>query len=373
MLLLSLTVRWLLGWLLGGRLPTLDDTAGGTPRVASPADISIVIPARNEAHSLPGLLRSLNEQTIAAVEVIVVDDHSTDDTAGAAARGGAIVIQSATLPAGWLGKPWACAQGAAAATGHILVFLDADTTAGPRFVAMMQRALGESRGLVSVAPYHQTQRAYEMASALFNLVSMMGVGALSMWRGARVTGAFGPCLAIRATDYAAIGGHEAVRHEVVDDVALARICRRHDMPVKNLAGTSYLRYRMYPHGAAQLIEGWSKNFAAGAAATPPLRLLAIAAWISGLIETGAVTIAGVITLLLEGAAPSWPHVVFYGLFAVQLWWMLRRIGNHHAIAWLHPIAAFAFVAICARSVLLQWRGEATWKGRRVATARQRPS
>jgi len=183
-----------------------------------------------------------------------------------------------------------------------------------------------------------------------------------------VTGAFGPCLAIRATDYAAIGGHEAVRHEVVEDVALARMCSRHGMPVMNLAGTSYLRFRMYPHGPAQLVEGWSKNFAAGSAATPPLRLFAIAAWLSGVIEAGMVTIAGLISVLLGGAAPSWPHVIFYGLFAMQLWWMLRRIGNHHAIAWVHPFATLTFLAICARSALLQWRGEITWKGRKISTA-----
>jgi 4,4'-diaponeurosporenoate glycosyltransferase len=352
----GLTARWLAGWYLGGRLPTLEP-ASATSSTAPSARVSLVIPARNEAAVVPALLRSLRQQTVSPLEVIVVDDHSTDHTAAAAALGEATVITAAALPDGWLGKPWACAQGAAAASGDILVFLDADTVAGPELLQRLAAAVERSRGLVSVAPYHDTRRAYELASALFNLVAMMGVGASSLRREARVTGAFGPCIAMRADDYRSIGGHGAVRNEVLEDVALARVCRQRQLPVTNVAGTSHLRYRMYPDGIAQLIEGWSKNFAAGAATTPPLRLAAIVAWLSGLIE------AGVMALTL-----SRTHLVFYALFAFQLWFLLRRIGNHSAIAWFHPLASLMFLLISARSAFLQLRGEVTWKGRRIRTS-----
>jgi 4,4'-diaponeurosporenoate glycosyltransferase len=214
------------------------------------------------------------------------------------------------------------------------------------------------RGMVSVAPYHQTERVYESASALFNLVAVMGVGASSLGR-SRVTGAFGPCIAMRAADYAAIGGHGSVRREVLEDVALARSCERHRIPVVNVAGGGDLRYRMYPDGPAQLIEGWSKNFAAGAAGTPAVRLIAIIAWLSGAIESG-----------LMAASGGTVHVVFYILFALQLKVMLRRIGNYSRVAWLHPIATAAFVAICLRSALLQWHGQVTWKGRTIPVGRR---
>jgi 4,4'-diaponeurosporenoate glycosyltransferase len=283
-----------------------------------------------------------------------------------AMRHGARVVASAEIPAGWLGKPWACAQGAAIASGDVLVFLDADTTAGPELLARLPAAVQRTRGLVSVAPYHQTERAYELASALFNLVAFIGVGASSLRRRARVTGAFGPCIAIRADTYAAIGGHGAVRGEVLEDVALARVCERHAIPVVNVAGAADLRYRMYPGGPAQLVEGWSKNFAAGAAGTPLPRLIAIVAWLSGMMETGVMVLAGAGRALLGGPGPSWEYVLFYILFAVQLGILLRRLGNHSAIAWVHPIATLAFVAIFIRSTALQLRGEVTWKGRTIA-------
>jgi 4,4'-diaponeurosporenoate glycosyltransferase len=351
---ISLAVRWMAGWYLGGRLPTLRSLSDGG---ATHATVSVIVPARNEAASLPGLLGSLRAQTTPPREVIVVDDHSSDATSRIAAEGGATVLASAPLPAGWLGKPWACAQGAAAATGDILVFLDADTVAGPECIGRLAAAVSRVCGLVSVAPYHQTERLHESASALFNLVAVMGVGASSLGR-SRATGAFGPCIAIRAAHYETIGGHLGVRHEVLEDIALARACERQAIPVVNVAGAGDLRYRMHPDGPAQLIEGWSKNFAAGAAATPPARLIAIVAWLSGAIESGLMAASG-------GAV----HVVFYILFAVQLKFMLGRIGNYSRVAWLHPVATLTLVAICLRSALLQWRGQVTWKGRTIPVGR----
>lgn len=290
-------------------------------------------------------------QSLTPLEIIVVDDHSIDATREIASRAGVVVLAAKPLPPGWLGKPWACAQGAAVASGDVLVFLDADTVAGEDLLARLVFALEPSPGVVSVAPYHHTEHAYESASALFNLVALMGVGATSINRRARVSGAFGPCIAFRVDDYARVGGHRAVRAEVLEDVALAQACAQHSIPVRNVAGSTDLRYRMYPDGLVQLVEGWSKNFAAGARGTPPLRLVAIVAWLSGMIEVGLLTLV------------SWPHALFYLLYAFQLKWMLRRIGNFSAIAWLHPAAVLALLGISLRSAWLQRRGSVTWKGR----------
>ena len=90
-------------------------------------NLSIIIPARNEEQNLPVLLCSINAQTVKPPEVIVVDDGSTDRTAEVAREFGAAVIASKPLPDGWRGKTWACQQGAQAATGDLLLFLDADT------------------------------------------------------------------------------------------------------------------------------------------------------------------------------------------------------------------------------------------------------
>jgi 4,4'-diaponeurosporenoate glycosyltransferase len=366
----TLALRWFAGWYLGGRAPTLHGAARSHDTHAADGStrISVVIPARNEAASLPALLRSLSAQTCEPAQVIVVDDQSTDATATIAEAAGATVLRSTAIPEGWIGKPWACAQGAAIATGDVLVFLDADTVASPDFLRRLTLLVRNSRGLVSVAPYHEVRRPYELASALFNLVALMGVGASSLRSNARMIGAFGPCIAMRADDYSTIGGHAGVRCDVLEDMALARACSEHGLPVLNVVGGQDLKYRMYPRGFSQLVEGWSKNFAAGARSTPVLRMLAIVAWMSGLIESGLVTSVGIVSMFGGGAGMSWPHALFYVLFALQLWSMLRRLGNLGAVAIVHPVAVVAFLGICAHSAILQRRGAVTWKERTIAIA-----
>jgi hypothetical protein len=331
----------------------------------------VIVPSRNEVAALPALLASLSRQTRAPHEVIVVDDESDDGTGAVAEAYGVTVIRAGERPEGWLGKPWACHRGAAAATGEVLLFLDADTDAAPGFLRALAPLATTSRGLVSVAPFHQTAAGYEQASALFNLVAAMGTGMTSIRRNAAVAGAFGPCIAMRAADYAAVGGHAVVRGDVLEDVGLAERVQWGGRPVVNVAGGRLLRYRMYGAGPMQLVEGWSKNFAAGAGRTPFLRFLGIAAWLSGLIESGWWTVGSVAGAAVGAAPASWTHVCFYALFAGQLLFLFRRIGSFAPAAWLHPLASAAFLCVCARSVTLALRGEVTWKGRRITRAGRR--
>jgi 4,4'-diaponeurosporenoate glycosyltransferase len=118
-----------LGWYLMWRIPT------ATPSNPIPSGtwerVSIVIPARNEEHRIAPLLRSIQEQQLPIGDILVVDDESTDGTAEIARSLGATVIPSRPLPSGWRGKSWASHQGAQAAKGDLLVFLDADTSLEP--------------------------------------------------------------------------------------------------------------------------------------------------------------------------------------------------------------------------------------------------
>ncbi|HSH58329.1 MAG TPA: glycosyltransferase family 2 protein, partial [Acidimicrobiales bacterium] len=262
-----------LGWLAGTWLlwrvprcrPLLDDRASAG---LEPGGVSVVVPARDEEETLPRLLHSLRDEVPVASRVLVVDDHSSDATARVAAEGEATVVACDPLPRGWTGKSWACWTGVKSTNGAVLVFLDADTELEPGGLA---RVLAEHRrrgGLVSVQPFHRTERPYEAFSAFFNLVSMMGVEAFTPLSGRRsATGAFGPCLVCSREDYLCAGGHQAVAGEVVEDVALARQFAAAGLPVTCLGGEGTIRFRMYPGGPAHLVEGWTKNFAAGAAHT----------------------------------------------------------------------------------------------------------
>jgi 4,4'-diaponeurosporenoate glycosyltransferase len=336
--------------------------------------LSVVIPARDEAATLPALLGSIARAGGPALEVIVVDDASTDGTGEVATSFGATVLRLDGPPPGWAGKPHACARGADAANGDLLVFLDADVRLLPgslsRLVAAHTAAGG---GLVSVQPYHRVERPYEELSAMFNTVSMIGGAAFAPWPRPRRPVAYGPCLVTSTDDYRAAGGHAAVRAEVVEDIALARAYRRAGLGVDCRVGAGAVEFRMYPGGVRQLAEGWTKNIAAGAGGTDPVGLVA-GVWF--VAACAAVAVAP-IALAVRGARADVGDVVEVVMawlaVTVVFGWILHRIGSFRRwTAILHPVATFAFVWVFVRSL---WatvvRRQVRWRGRDVAVGRSR--
>jgi 4,4'-diaponeurosporenoate glycosyltransferase len=362
---LLLAVTWVIGWLLCWRLPLLPPAAG---RAAS-GRISVIVPARNEAARLPRLLAALRSQSRPADEVVVVDDASTDDTAAVATAGGAHVIAAPPLPDGWTGKTWACWAGAGHATGDVLVFLDADTEPAPDLVARLVEAVergGDHLGLVSVMPYHRMERLYERLSAFFSVISVMGIGAASARRSAPVTGAYGPCLACTGHDYEALGGHQAVRAAIVDDVALAQRFRAEGLPVRVFGGRGVIRFRLYGSGLRDLVEGWSKNFASGAGSTPLARFLLVFAWVVGVGTAAQAPIREAVAAVAGWSGPGVVLWMGYAAFAVQLAIMLRPLGNYSWASLLFPVPLAAWFVIFFRSIIATARGQVRWKGRTVS-------
>ncbi|HEX6656499.1 MAG TPA: glycosyltransferase family 2 protein, partial [Ilumatobacter sp.] len=237
--------------------------------------VSVVVPARNEAATLPALLRSLDHGRALVREVIVVDDNSSDDTATVASVHGATVVRlDREPPPGWTGKNHACASGAALASAPLLLFLDADVVLEENAVARFVCAHAAHGGLVSVQPYHTVTNRYEELSAGCNIVSMMGSGAFAAWRSRARPAAFGPSLMTSADDYARVGGHACVRGEVVEDICLAQRYADEGLPVSVFLGYDAVSFRMYPRGLRQLVEGWTKNLALGARSAQPIAVAA---------------------------------------------------------------------------------------------------
>ena len=356
-----LAVTWVIGWLLCWRLPRLPAASGSTPV----RRVSVIVPARNEAARLPGLLAALARQTRPAGEVLVVDDDSGDATAAVAAAAGADVVAAPPLPDGWTGKTWACWTGAQRASGDVLVFLDADTEPEPDLLARLVDAIDRRRGLLSVMPYHRMRRQYERLSAFFSVISLMGIGAASARRSAPVTGAYGPCLACDRREYDAVGGHDSIRGAVVDDVALAQQFRRAGLPVVVAGGRGAVRFRLYGGGLGDLVEGWSKNFASGAGSTPPVRFLLVFAWVVGVGTAAQAPVREAVAKFAGWSGPGPVLWVGFVAFVVQLAVQLRPLGNYSWASVLFPIPLAAWFVIFFRSILLTARGQVRWKGRSV--------
>ncbi len=316
--------------------------------------MAVVVPARDEATTLPRLLGGLAAQRRPADELVVVDDESTDETVLVAEAGGARVLTGAELPDGWAGKPWACAQGAGATAAERLVFLDADVELDPEALTDLLATHDRVGGLLSVVPRHRVERLYEHLSVVPNVVSVMGAGA-ALPRPARSPSAFGPCLVCHREDYDRVGGHATVAASVLEDVDLGRRFRAAGLPVTVLGGRDRIGYRMYPGGVRPLVEGWTKNLAGGAGRIPVWRSTATALWVTALL--------GVLTVLPDGGLGA---LTAYGLAAAQVEVLARRVGAFRAgVGLAHPVLSLAFLVLFVGALVLAVRGQVRWKGRQV--------
>ncbi|UDY37728.1 glycosyltransferase [Dermatobacter hominis] len=352
-------IGWLLGWWAFGRPRRVGTLPAGS---ATTGPVTVVVPARDEALSIGGVLDDLLASRPAPDRIVVVDDHSTDATAAiAAARPGVEVAAAPPLPAGWAGKCWACHTGALGVEDGTLVFADADVRLAPDALGRVVAHGQATGGLVSVQPWHVTGRPYEQASAMFNVIAIMG-SAAGARGGADATAAFGPLMSTSVEDYRAVGGHAAVRDQAAEDLALGRRYRDAGLGSRLLVGGRAVRFRMYPGGPRQLVEGWTKNFATGAGSTRLLRLLAVVAWIAAL-GTGALLLVDG----LRGERSLAVGAVAYAAMVAQVAVLFRAVGRFGPLsAALYPLHLVVFVLVFVRSL---WsthvRREVRWRGRTI--------
>jgi len=246
---------------------TLADSPPTDPLPDPPPSLSVVIPARNEASNIEACIRSvLASGWPGALEVVCIDDRSTDDTGPILARLAALdprirIVAGRDPPEGWLGKPHALHLAQAAATGTWLLFLDADVRVAPDG---LRRLLG--RVLAQGA---------EMASALGRLtVDSFWERVVQTRMGAVIAGgnplpevndpeheralANGQCLLFSRDAYDRLGGHEAIRGSVLDDVDFAKRAKAEKVRYRLYYGPGVFSCRMYT-GLREIWHGWTKN------------------------------------------------------------------------------------------------------------------
>ncbi|WP_139998596.1 glycosyltransferase [Paenibacillus paridis] len=324
--------------------------------------VSVIIPARNEAHNLHILLPLLMEQTRLPYEIIVVDDGSEDATAETAAAYGVVVHKAQPLPQGWIGKSWACWQGANVSKGAWLVFIDADTRPMPQFLEQMHKQLQQTDGLITVQPGHDVPSFREQCSAFFNLVITAGSGTRSVFP--MRTDGFGPCAACSREQYFEMGGHEKVRSEILEHVHLGKQFKSAGASSRLLLGKGLLQFRMYPIGWRLLVQGWSKSIGLGAGSTPFAMLLLVILWFSGL-ASAAIRLFSMPAL--PDAADWLASLVLY-TFAV--WTVARGLELSGTFKWytklFYPAYMLFFAAVFLYSFILSFvNRKVSWKGRQI--------
>jgi 4,4'-diaponeurosporenoate glycosyltransferase len=339
------------------------------PKAAAPANlpVSIIIPARDERVNIGRLLKSIREQSLRPLEVIVIDDGSQDGT-GDVARGlGAEVIIAPPLPTGWRGKTWACLSGARAARGEVLLFLDADIELRPGALAAICSAYSQHHAqALSVGPYHRVKCPYEQLSLMFNILTYAGMGSFAVCGSpTRPAGLFGPFLMIDKGVYFDVGGHEPVKSEILENMSLCPLLAARGVRMLCLAGRGLVDIRMYPDGLRGLIEGWTKAFATGADKAPRAVLLASAVWI-----TGALIAMALPPLALLGWLPLADALSLYTAYALGFLFLARRVGNFSPLtALLYPLPLLFYIFVFGRSLFFKLSGRPVlWKGRSIGVS-----
>jgi len=360
-LLVELTIALaglLMTFVLFGRFPILPVAAA----VSAVPRVSVVIPARNEAGNLPRLLTALKNQNVSPFEILVVDDASQDQTAEIARGFGAKVLTPPEKPEGWVGKCWACQFGAEHASGELLLFLDADVDLAPDALSRLVSVYERKHSVLSVQPYHLPKRPYEQLSLFFNLVQAAANG--TALRKPVSLGLFGPVILVPRAQYASIGGHERIKSSIVEDIALGVLLKKNNIPYSLFIGDGGLSYRMYPDGLKSLLQGWTKNLAAGAANMPAALLATVFLWITSAISVPLHLILFALTGKVFGV---FAYGILYVCWVAALLLTARRIGKFSAAAIaLFPVPVATFLTVFIFSLIKRIFGlKVIWKGRAI--------
>jgi glycosyltransferase involved in cell wall biosynthesis len=326
-------------------------------------EVSVVIPARNEAASLAACLESLVSQQGIGFEIIVVNDQSTDGT-GEIARSfsGVRIIESVGLPAGWVGKNHAVWLGAQSAKGKWLLFTDADTV---HLSGSLRHSVDEAKefgaDLLSYSPKQEVHGFCERA-----LMPVVFAELTRTYRTvdvndpkSRVAAANGQYLLIRRTVYDWVGGHQAIAGVLLEDVELAKRVKQSGRIIRFRYGGDAVRTRMY-RSFAQMWEGWTKNLAV--LFPHPVRLAILRSIEFLLIALGVFCLSAG---LLSGSRALSAAGIF--LLLTMLADFFQRVLRAHFGAVNTLLSVFGlpiFAVLLVRSaVQYRWRKRVDWKGR----------
>jgi chlorobactene glucosyltransferase len=337
--------------------------------------VSVIVPARNEERSIRSCVESICASEYTSFEVIVVDDRSEDATlelARAVPSNHArrvVVVKGSPLPEDWMGKPWACAQGARVAEGDLLLFTDADTVHQPELLGRAVAGMAEDGGdaltllgrQIMETFWERLVQTHMMAAILFRFPNPGKPLPPERWRNAIANGQF---ILFDRQVYEDIGGHVAVQREIVEDQRLAQILCKSGKRLLVREGEDVFATRMY-RSLNEMIEGWSKNLALAARDMVPPWAASVVMPV-GIVVSVSIWIVPPVVLLMSvaGVGPAgwgpWSAWVT-GLSGLVWCFTSWRLGAPLWTGLFYPVAAGMVNYIFLRSWLRGGRVE--WKGR----------
>lgn len=353
----------------GYRWRVLQPTA---PTPKSGSWLSICIPARNEAANIGQCVKSALAVNWPRLEVIVVDDRSTDGTGAAALEAGEgdsrlRVVQGSEPRPGWAGKPWACQRAAAESRGAWLLFIDADVQIHPDaprsaidLASLRDLSLLSYFGYWTLVGFWEKVLIPTIGWFIRGTIDFERVNLRSHFR-AFANGQF---ILMRRDSYMAIDGHGCVKDQVLEDVRLAEVVKRAGYGAEVRPASWAFRVRLY-RGLGEIINGYTKNLYEGMGRNPLVGFgAALFIFVGSLFPFVAVILA---VISRFGFGWGIPHTVWIVwlivicLLQILFRFQIERFDNRSGwFALLHPLANVLLLLILLRSTL---QVQVEWKGR----------
>ncbi|MEN9324537.1 MAG: hypothetical protein RL414_291 [Actinomycetota bacterium] len=321
------------------------------------SSVSVLVPMRNEIANVDDLVSSIQaSRGLTHWDFRVLDDASTDGTGEALATKYLTLVDHTPLPEGWLGKNWACNQLALSTEADYLVFVDADVRLHPDAIAS-SLALMDSLQWDFISPYPRQiaitflERLIQpllqwswMSSVPLRLAEKLGITSMTI--------ANGQFLIVKRSAYTAIGGHEAIKGEVLDDLRLARTLVADGYRGGVADGSAVASCRMYESGK-DLVNGYTKS------------LWKAFGGFFGTVVTVALLLATHILPLLLGCAGYALGWISFMLVAFSHGAAALKTKSAPTNVFVHPISILVLLALIVESIRRKVRGELVWRGRRV--------
>jgi chlorobactene glucosyltransferase len=358
-------------------LPKLDYLTPRSPRFNQPAPpmVSAIIPAKDEQETIADCLTTVQAQSYPNLEILVVDDRSTDRTpeivrAIASADPRVRLISIEDLPPGWTGKTHALHVAAGQARGEWFWFVDADTRHEPDSLSIvLEYARSHDAALASLLPEMRCESFWEsVAQPLLGIVLIQSYPLF--WANdpsKKLAFANGQYILIAREAYQLAGGHEGVRDKFVEDIYLARAVKRVGLSSRTAIAHGIGSTRMYT-SLPQFIRGWSRILY-DALGRNPWKLL-----LQGLdplffSQSAHIALVAALVMLAIGQ-PAGPFA----------WWLLTLSVAHHVLAYTclkrlyvlsvpqtkhvawYPLAGLVLDVILFRAIRMCLTGKVTWRG-----------
>jgi len=313
--------------------------------------VDVLIPMRDEEENVEGSLKStLNSELLEASSVYVLDDGSTDQTGKLISEFKVNKLTGTQLPAGWLGKVWACHNLSKAGSGKYLVFLDADVRLHPYAIASAITRMNKF-GWDFISPYPRQIAGSFLEKLIQPLLQWSWLASVPLrlaekFPNRSMTIANGQFFIVKRSAYEEAGGHAAIPGEVLDDLELARLLISKGFKGGVADGSAVASCRMYKTNS-QLIDGYTKSL-----------------WKAFGGQFG--TIVAIILLFFTGISP------YLGIGAPATFIFLSRFlaaiktRSNPAYAFLHPISIVILLYLITLSSIRKSRGTLIWRGRTVS-------